>query len=69
MHRYFGSSLKGEAGIDWDDKAQRDQLLSEIVEDGRRLLSLAEQAQRENPEHGEAIQADAALLERLGACQ
>jgi hypothetical protein len=65
LHRYFGSSLKGEAGIDWDDKAQRDQLLSEIVQDGRRLLGLAEQAQQEHPEHGEAIQADAALLERL----
>jgi hypothetical protein len=23
LHRYFGSSLKGEAAIDWDDKAQR----------------------------------------------
>jgi hypothetical protein len=31
LHRYFGSSLKGEAANDWDDKAQRDQLLSEIV--------------------------------------
>src|SRR6266446_3497454 len=65
LQRYFGSSLKGEAGIDWDDKAQRDQLLSEIVQDGRRLLSLAEQARQEHPEHAEAIQADAALLERL----
>jgi Transposase domain (DUF772) len=65
LHRYFGSSLKGEAAIDWDDKAQREQLLTQIVEDGRRLLSLAEQAQQEHPEHGEAIQADAALLERL----
>ena len=65
LHRYFGSSLKGEAAIEWDDKAQRDQLLTEIVEDGRRLLSLAEQAQHEHPEHAEAIQADAALLERL----
>ena len=64
-HRYFGSSLKGEAAIDWDDKSQRDQLLSEIVQDGRRLLSLAEKAQQEHPEHAEAIRADAALLERL----
>src|SRR5438046_2640680 len=31
----------------------------------RRLLNLAEQARQEHPEHGEAIQADAALLERL----
>jgi hypothetical protein len=65
LHRYFGGSLKGEAAIDWDDKTQRDQLLTQIVEDGRRLLSLAEQARREHPEHTEAIQADAALLERL----
>jgi Transposase DDE domain/Transposase domain (DUF772) len=65
LHRYFGSSLKGEAAIDWNDKAQRDQLLTGIVEDGRRLLSLAEQARHEHPEHGQAIQADAALLERL----
>ena len=65
LQRYFGSSLKGEAAIDWDDKAQRDQLLTQIVEDGRRLLSLAEQARHEHPEYGEAIQADAALLERL----
>jgi hypothetical protein len=65
LHRYFGSSLKGEAAIDWDDKAQREQLLTQIVQDGRRLLSLAEQARQEHPEHAEAIQADAALLERL----
>jgi hypothetical protein len=65
LHRYFGSSLKGEAAINWDDKAQREQLLTEIVQDGRRLLSLAEQARQEHPEYAEAIQADAALLERL----
>jgi hypothetical protein len=65
LQRYFGSSLKGEAAIDWDDKAQRDQLLTQIVVDGRRLLSMAEQARHEHPEHDEAIQADAALLERL----
>src|ERR1700674_216028 len=65
LHRYFGSSLKGEAAIDWNDKTQREQLLTQIVQDGRRLLSLAEQARQEHPEHAEAIQADAALLERL----
>jgi hypothetical protein len=65
LHPYFGSSLKGEAAIDWNDKAQREQLLTQIVQDGRRLLSLAEQARQEHPGHAEAIQADAALLERL----
>jgi len=27
FRRYFGSSLKGEAAIEWNDKAQREQLL------------------------------------------
>jgi len=63
--RYFGSSLKGEAAIEWDDKAQREQLLTEIVQDGRRLLSLAEQGEEQHPEQAEAIQSDAALLRRL----
>src|SRR5216684_3024663 len=65
LSRYFGSSLKGEAGIDWDDKGQREQLLTEIVQDGRRLLSLAEQGEEQHPEQAEAIQTDAALLRRL----
>ena len=39
--------------------------MTQIVQDGRRLLSLAEQARQEHPEHAEAIPADAALLERL----
>lgn len=65
LRRYFGSSLKGEAAIDWDDKAQRDQLLTEIVQDGRRLLSLAEQGKEQHPEQAEAMESDAALLRRL----
>jgi Transposase DDE domain/Transposase domain (DUF772) len=65
FERYLGSSLKGEAAIDWDDKEQRDQLLSEIVRDARRLLILAEQARQQHPEHEEVIKAEAALLERL----
>lgn len=65
LSRYFGSSLKGEAAIDWDDQAQRDQLLTEIVQDGRRLLNLAEQGKEQHPEQAEAIQSDAALLRRL----
>jgi len=65
LSRYFGSSLKGEAGIDWDDKGQREQLLTEIVQDGRRLLSLAEEIQKQHPAQAEAIAAAAALLLRL----
>src|ERR1035438_8120547 len=32
LSRYFGSSLKGEAAIDWDDKKQRAELLTTIVD-------------------------------------
>jgi hypothetical protein len=65
LSRYFGSSLKGEAAIDWDNKKQREQLLTAIVEDARRLLGLAEPAQTAHPEQAETIAAAAALLKRL----
>jgi hypothetical protein len=67
LSRYFGSSLKGEAGIDWDDQKQREQLLTAIVEDARRLLGLAEPAQKAHAEQAESIVAAAALLRRLMA--
>jgi hypothetical protein len=62
---YFGSSLKGEAAIEWNDQAQREQWLTAIVQDARRLLGWAEQAKAAPAEQGEAIAAAAALLERL----
>ena len=65
LSRYRGTSIKGEAGIDWDSKAQREQLLTQIVQDGRRVLSLAEKIKEEHPEHKEGIEAQAALLKRL----
>jgi Transposase DDE domain/Transposase domain (DUF772) len=65
LSRYFGSSLKGEAAIDWDNKKQREQLLTGMVQDARRLLGLAEQAQTAHPEQGETIATAAALLRRL----
>jgi transposase len=43
--RYFGSSIKGEASIDWDDKKARRAFLQSIVGDADRLLELARQAQ------------------------
>ena len=64
LSRYGGSSLKGEATMDWDSKAQREQLLTPIVQDGRGVLSLAEKVKEEHPEQGEALEADAALLKR-----
>jgi hypothetical protein len=65
LSRYFASSLKGEAAIDWDDKKQREELLTAIVQDARRLLGWAEQAQAAHPEQAEAIAAASALLQRL----
>src|SRR5271157_1487420 len=65
LSRYFGSSVKGEAAIDWDDKKQRQELLTAIVQDARRLLSLAAPAQAAHPEQAETIAAAAALLQRL----
>ena len=39
--RYFGSSLKGEAGIDWDDPEARAAFLGGVVADADRLLEVA----------------------------
>ena len=39
--RHVGSSVKGEAGIDWSDRRARRKLLGEIVADADRLLELA----------------------------
>ena len=38
LHRYFGSSLKGEASIDWDDPEARGVFLGDIVADADELL-------------------------------
>ena len=45
--RYLGSSIKGEAAIDWSNKRARRSLLAGIVRDADRLLELARQAQGE----------------------
>ncbi len=43
--RYLGSSVKGEAAIDWSNRRARRRLLGQIVADADRLLELARQAQ------------------------
>ena len=48
--RYLGSSIKGEAAIDWSDRKAQRKLLGEIVADADRLLELARQAWVELPE-------------------
>lgn len=66
LGRYFGSSLKGSAGIDWSDELARNTFLTEVVTDARRLLRLAGARLPELGEDGrKKVQAAADLLERL----
>lgn len=41
LARYFATSIKGTAEINWDDKAQRQSFLQGIVADADRLLAMA----------------------------
>ena len=65
-HRYLGSSVKGEAAIDWPDRQARAALLAGIVADADRLLELSRQAQRELPEDSAERQRIVAAAELLG---
>jgi transposase len=68
LGRYFGTSLKGEAEIDWDDAKAKRQFLSEIVSDADRLLELARETLSRYDEDGaerEALKEAAELLEQL----
>lgn len=66
--RYFGTSLKGESEVDWDDKASREAFLTEIIGEGVRLLDLAKQWRsepgRDEKADGRIVQSSA-LLSRL----
>ncbi|MEK7777065.1 MAG: IS1182 family transposase, partial [Chloroflexota bacterium] len=50
LSRYFGSSLKGEVAVDWDDKAARRKFLQGVVADADRLLEGARQVRERCPE-------------------
>ena len=65
-HRYLGSSVKGEAAIDWSDQRARTALLAEIVADADRLLELSRQAQGELAEDSAERQQIVAGAELLG---
>jgi hypothetical protein len=67
LSRYFGSSLKGEADLDWSDPQAREAGLTEIVVDARRLLRETGAALEsvDRTETREAIRSAAELLERV----
>ena len=64
--RYLGSSIKGEAAIDWSDRKARRKLLAEIVADADWLLELARQAWVELPEDSAQRQSIVDGAELLG---
>ena len=64
--KYLGSSIKGEAAIDWSDRKARAALLAEIVADADRLLELARQAWVELPEDSAQRQSIVDGAELLG---
>jgi hypothetical protein len=67
--RYFGSSLKGEAAIDWDDAQAREGFLQSVVADADRLLDMARASLERIPAGddpgGGRLHEAAALLEQL----
>lgn len=69
--RYFGSSIKGQAEIDWDDEEARKAFLQGIVADADRLLEIARKTLAQVPtgsEQEKQIQQAAELLLQL-LCQ
>jgi hypothetical protein len=68
LGRYFGSSVKGEAGIDWDDPEARQAFLESVVADADRLLTVAREAMEKFPAgdpERRRLRDAAVLLERL----
>ena len=66
FERYLGSSVKGEAAIDWSDKRARKALLAWIVRDADRLLELSRLALGELAEDSAERQRIVAAAELLG---
>ena len=64
--RYVGSSVKGEAAIDWSDRQARRELLGEIVADADQLLELARLDQAGLPADSVERQAIVEAAELLG---
>jgi hypothetical protein len=60
LGHYLGSSLKGEADIDWDEAEARSGLLGQLVEDAERVLELTRRARSGC---AEGSQADERLLQ------
>ena len=61
LSRYYGTSIKGEAEVDWDNKTAREVFLDGIVADAERLRAVAERVRAGYPAgSAEAVRFDAA---------
>jgi hypothetical protein len=68
LSRYYGTSIKGEAEIDWDNAVARQAFLDGIVVDAERLLAVAERVRAGYPgDSAESVRIDeaAGLLKQL----
>jgi Transposase DDE domain/Transposase domain (DUF772) len=63
---YFGSSLKGEAEVNWDDEQSRQAFLQGIVADAQSLMGLARDMRASLAEEAPASQQIAAASQLLG---
>ena len=64
--RHSGSSVKGDAAIDWSDWRARQKLLGKIVADADRLPELARQSQARLPADSQERQTIVDVAELLG---
>lgn len=62
---WTASSLKGEAGIDWNDEVRRRVFLNSLVVDAERILLLADTLAERAVEHAPKIREASALLRRI----
>ena len=60
--KYLGSSTKGEAAIDWSDRKARAALLTEIVADADRLLSVHDPELRHGHKAAIVVDTDSQLI-------
>ena len=67
LARYFGSSVKGEASIDWDDEVARRAFLNEVVADADHVMQSARQVLQDSTDEQsrECLRKAAALLAQL----
>jgi len=66
FERYFGSSVKGEAAVNWDNEKARRVFLQGIVADADQVLEIARQSQAGEPEGSVRRQGIIEAAELLG---